>query len=140
MTMMKPRLIILMTSILSLLAACSFDSGAGSITQQQLLKRLSEGEKTLILDVRTGGEYAQGYIPGAMHIDHREIESRIHEIKTYKDKTVVVYCLTGMRASMVEANLIEAGFSKVFHLQGDWSGWQAAGLPFTEPKEKSAQL
>ncbi|NWF38431.1 rhodanese-like domain-containing protein [Mariprofundus sp. NF] len=140
MTTMKPRLFVLLTIILSLLAACSFDSGAGSITQQQLLKKISAGEKILILDVRTPGEYAHGYIADAMNIDHRDIDSRMHEITAFKGKTVVVYCLTGMRASMVEANLIEAGFSNVFHLQGDWSDWQEAGLPFTQAEEKNEQL
>ena len=137
---MKTRLLILLTSITGLHAACSFDSGAGSITQKQLLNLISKGETVLILDVRTTGEYAQGYIPGAKHIDHREIEGRMHEINTYKDKKIVVYCLTGMRASMVEANLIEAGFSKVFHLQGDWSAWREAGLAFRKAEEKIDQL
>jgi len=137
---MKTRLLMLLTFIIGLLAACAFNSGAGNITQKQLLSLLSKDETVLILDVRTAGEYAQGHIPGAMHIDHREIESRTHEIKSYKDKTVVVYCLTGMRASMVEVNLIEAGFSKVLHLQGDWSGWQEAGLTFSKADEKNDQL
>lgn len=138
--MMKSHRLVLLTFILSLLSACSFDSGAGSITQQQLLKKISAGEKILILDVRTAGEYARGYIADAINIDHRDINSRITEIIAFKEKSVVVYCLTGMRASMVEANLIGTGFSKVFHLQGDWSGWREAGLPFTQAEEKNAQL
>ena len=120
-------------TLLLLVSACSLDSGVPVVTQQELLSRISNGEKLLLLDVRTTGEYAEGYIPGALHIDHREIDHRISEIATYKNAPVIVYCFSGMRAAMVESSLIEAGFSKVYHLQGDWSAWRDAGLPFKKP-------
>ncbi len=83
----------------------------------------------LILDVRTPKEYGEGHIPGAFHIDHREIESRIGEIEAYRHKPVIVYCYSGMRAGTVESYLIEQGFSQVKHLKGDWQAWTANKQP-----------
>lgn len=118
-------------SLLLLLAAgCSaFDSSAPSISQQELLTQIKAKAEMLILDVRTPGEFSDGHIPGAFHIDHREIESRIGEIEAYRDKPVVVYCYSGMRAGMVESYLIENGFTQVKHLEGDWSAWKSSNLP-----------
>ncbi|ATX81070.1 hydroxyacylglutathione hydrolase [Mariprofundus ferrinatatus] len=126
--------------LLSTLAACSLESGAPVLTQTQLLDAINSGEKILILDVRTPEEYAQGYIPGARHIDHREIDGRLHEIAGYRQHPVVVYCLSGMRASMVESALLENGFERVFHLQGDWSAWKTNNLPVAIPEPQTGQL
>ncbi|GAV20484.1 thiosulfate sulfurtransferase PspE precursor [Mariprofundus micogutta] len=125
----------LLIGLFSLLCACTlFESSAEKVSQQQLLERMAAQEEMLILDVRTPGEYSEGYIGNAINIDHREIEERLAEITAFKNKPVIVYCYSGMRAGMVEAKLIEHGFTQVQHLDGDWSAWQDAGLASTKPK------
>jgi rhodanese-related sulfurtransferase len=115
---------------LLLMGACSLvDGHAQVISQQELLQLIEAKADMLILDVRTPGEYSEGHIPGAYSIDHLEIESRIKEIEAYRDKPVVVYCYSGVRAGMVESYLVEHGFTKVQHLEGDWSAWKANGQP-----------
>ena len=120
----------LIVALFFLLSACSaFDSSASAISQQELLLRIEAKSDMLILDVRTLGEFSEGHIPGAFHIDHREIESRIKELDSFRNKPIVVYCYTGMRAGMVESYLIEQGFTQVKHLEGDWSAWESKNLP-----------
>jgi len=115
---------------LLLISACSaFDSSAPAISQQELLQRIEAKSDMLILDVRTPGEFSDGHIPGAFHIDHREIESRVKEIEPFRHKPIIVYCYSGMRAGMVESYLIEQGFTQVKHLDGDWSAWDSKNLP-----------
>jgi len=123
--MLRPLLI----SFLLLTACSAFDSGVESINQHSLLKQIEARADILILDVRTPGEFKEGHIPGAYHIDHREIASRVQEIEGYRHKPVVVYCYSGMRAGMVESYLIEHGFTQVKHLEGDWSAWTESELP-----------
>jgi len=121
--------------LFALLAACSLQvNNAEKVTQQQLLERIAAQEEMLILDVRSPGEYSEGYIGNALNIDHREVESRLNEIIAFKDKPVIVYCYSGIRAGRVESMLAEKGFSKVQHLEGDWSGWNSAGLAATRVK------
>ena len=115
---------------LLLLTACSaFDSSAPAISQQELLQRIEAKADMLILDVRTPSEFSDGHVLGAFHIDHREMESRVKEIESFRHKPIIVYCYSGMRASMVESYLIEQGFTQVKHLDGDWSVWAGNKLP-----------
>jgi len=118
-----------LASLLLLTACSAFDSGVATMTQQELLQRIETKADILILDVRTPGEFRDGHIPGASHLDHRQVESRISEIEPYRNRPVVVYCLSGIRAGMVESYLIEQGFTQVRHLQGDWSAWESNKLP-----------
>jgi len=99
------------------------------MTPQELLQRIGTKADILILDVRTPGEFRNGHIPGAYHLDHRQVESRISEIEPYRNRPVVVYCLSGIRAGIVESYLVEQGFTQVNHLQGDWSAWESNKLP-----------
>lgn len=121
----------IVTALALLVAAgCGmFGSSAATISQQELLAQMEAHADMLILDVRTNGEFKEGHIPGAFHIDHQKIESRAREIEAFRNKPVIVYCLSGMRAGMVESYLIKQGFTQVKHLEGDWSAWRANSLP-----------
>jgi len=125
-------------SILTLalsLSACAADSDVpdvSDITAEQLLARMEAANPPIILDVRTAEEYQQGYVPGAINIPHDQIGSRLAELGEVRDRDVVVYCKSGGRASIAGAELSEAGF-RVLHLQGDMTGWAAAGHPQQKP-------
>ncbi|MDX1278517.1 rhodanese-like domain-containing protein [Oceanihabitans sediminis] len=66
---------------------------------------------TLIIDVRTKGEYDQGAIPGSKNIPLQVINSKINEIKKL-NKPVITCCASGMRsgsaATILKAQGIEA--------------------------------
>jgi rhodanese-related sulfurtransferase len=82
-----------------------------------------------ILDVRSGGEYASGHVPGAVHIPYDEVAMRLEQIGADRERTLVVYCETGVRAEVAERALRAAGYADVRHLEGDMHGWRKAGLP-----------
>lgn len=116
--------------VLSLCAFASFAEQTPTITQQELITSLSIPEtKTIVLDVRTPEEFAQGHIKGAINISHDQIEKKLSKIIAFKDQTVVVHCRSGRRAVSAEDALRKAGFSDLRHLVGDMNGWMAAGLP-----------
>lgn len=116
--------------VLSLCAFISIAEQTPTITQQELITLMATPEnKTIILDVRTPEEFAQGHIKGAINISHDQIKKNLSKIIANKDKTVVVHCRSGRRAVSVENVLRTAGFSNLRHLVGDMNGWKAAGLP-----------
>jgi len=82
----------------------------------------------LVLDVRTPAEFAEGHVPGAVNISHNQLEKRLSEILSKKDKPVVVYCRSGVRAAKALKVLEQHDFSKLYHLTGDMLGWQEAKL------------
>lgn len=114
------------------LAACSPRDAPAEprpISQSELRALLESGSAPLLLDVRTAAEYERSHVPGAIHIPHDQIASRIGEIEAQRESDVVVYCESGVRAAAAEAVLQSAGFSKLHHLEGDMSAWRGARLP-----------
>jgi len=61
-----------------------------------------------LLDVRTAGEFRRGHIEGAANIPIDEVRDRLAEIP--KDRTILVYCLTGIRSYYVCRTLTQLGY------------------------------
>jgi NADPH-dependent 2,4-dienoyl-CoA reductase/sulfur reductase-like enzyme/rhodanese-related sulfurtransferase len=74
------------------------------ITPDQLA---SQPPETLILDVRTPAEHAQGKIPGAVNIPVDELRNRLGEIPL--DRPLVVHCQVGMRGYLATRVLLQSG-------------------------------
>ena len=119
-----------------MLAACSPPDSVGTIKAADLERRIASGDAPLILDVRRPGEYAAGHVPGAINIPHSEIEARLDELGPARDREIVVYCKSGMRAAMAEKDLVEAGFRNLLDLDGHMQGWEEAGLPVELPDDQ----
>ena len=112
--------------------ACLAEQTA-TISQQELLALMVvPASNTVVLDVRTAEEFAEGHIKGAINISHEQINENLAKILAYKDQTVVVHCRSGRRAVSAENDLRAAGFSDLRHLEGDIKGWQAADLPLVK--------
>lgn len=121
---------VILLSVFSLLA---FAEQTATISQQELLTLMATpASKTVVLDVRTAEEFAEGHIQGAINISHDQINDNLAKIIAFKDQTVVVHCRSGRRAVSAENDLRAAGFSDLRHLDGDIKGWQAADLPLVK--------
>jgi len=72
----------------------------------QLNQRLEEGG--LLLDVRTEAEFRRGHIEGAVNIPIDDLRSRLKELP--RDRTLLVYCLTGIRSYYACRTLRQTGF------------------------------
>ncbi len=115
------------------LAACSPPESVNTIEATDLENRIEQGDTPLILDVRRPSEYAEGHVPGAVNIPRGDLEDRLAELGPDRDREIVVYCKSGMRAAMAERELVDAGFTNVLDLDGHMQGWEEAGLPVERP-------
>lgn len=59
------------------------------VTPSEVAKRLSEGKRVSLIDVREDEEVAEGAIPGVKHIPLGELEDRMHEIEKDKEHILV---------------------------------------------------
>lgn len=82
-----------------------------------------------MLDIRTPGEYAEGYILDATNIELRTITENMDQIPT--DTAVVVYCKSGFRASLSMPVLGVLGFDNAKAFTGSYKAWTEAGEPVT---------
>jgi rhodanese-related sulfurtransferase len=113
------------------LVACGVSSAGGtaSVSPDEILALQGETAAPLLLDVRTPQEFRGGHVPGAVNIPHTELTAQLGEIEAARESGIVVYCESGRRAAAAANVLAGAGFEDVRHLEGDMSGWRAAGLP-----------
>ena len=113
------------------LVACGASNAGGtpSVAPDEILALRGQTTAPLLLDVRTPQEFQGGHVPGAINIPHTELTARLGDIEAARESGVVVYCESGRRAAAAADVLRDAGFEDVRHLEGDMSGWRAAGLP-----------
>ncbi|MCC0661511.1 rhodanese-like domain-containing protein [Clostridioides sp. ZZV14-6044] len=84
---------------------------------------LKNNKKTLILDVRTSGEYSTFNIPKSKNIPVHELKSKLNTLDLYKNSTIVVYCASGARSNSAAKILSRNGFNSVYNLKGGISSY-----------------
>ena len=99
------------------------------ISASELANQLDNANAPVIVDVRSPGEYRNGHVPGAINIPHLQIGARLDELDAGKERGLVVYCEGGQRTEYAESVLRQAGFAKLYHLQGDMGAWRQSRLP-----------
>lgn len=110
------------------LLAMSTVAMAGIVAPEQLAQQLREAQSApFVLDVRTAEEFAGGRVPGAVNVPVGELEARLAAVP--KDRPVVVYCHSGIRAQKASRLLAQHGYRNVSELQGSFMAWERAALP-----------
>lgn len=89
--------------------------------------RMQHEAPVQIVDVREPDEWAEGHIPGAVHIPLGDIAARQGELN--RDISIVTICRSGRRSLMAGDQLLEAGFTSVSSMAGGMNAWHEAGLP-----------
>ena len=94
----------------------------------EVKQRLDRGERFNVIDVREDHEWAEGHLPGAVHLSKGTIERDIE--KRFSDTTaeLVLYCGGGFRSALVADNLQKMGYTNVKSMDGGFGGWKDAGL------------
>ena len=82
--------------------------------QAEALEALKRPD-TLLIDVRTAEEYAEGAIPGSIRIGSEELRARIAAVAPDKDQPVVLYCRSGRRSSAAQDLLQQLGYRQVIN-------------------------
>ena len=113
--------------------AQSADS-ATVVSVETFEKMSKKKKKTVILDVRTPQEVAEGHLAGAKNIDVQDelFQQNIEHLD--KNKTYLLYCRSGKRTAVAGAKMKAAGFKKVYMLDGGITSWKEKGKPVTNDK------
>jgi rhodanese-related sulfurtransferase len=83
-----------------------------------------------IIDVRTGGEYAQSHIKDAILTPLLVLPERLDEIE--KGKSVLVYCSNGDRSKIACEILSSKGHKHLFNMLGGIEAWIGKGYEIVE--------
>jgi rhodanese-related sulfurtransferase len=111
--------------------------GLPEITVDDLYDRVNSDQPLLLIDIRGTDDYngvgysKYGHIPNAMSIPILELESRLEDLVSFKDKEIVTMCPGGGLSLAAVEILTEAGFKDVKSLKGGTDLWHKKGYPTT---------
>ena len=122
-----PILILLLSITIS---ACSSadNTVVNEVSAKEAAGMVANGFATII-DVRTDGEWNNKHIPGAKHFVLSDLKNHLDELKSYKNKKLIMQCATGGRSSKAVEILQQLGFDNVVNMTGGIVAWQKANLP-----------
>lgn len=103
---------------------------AFEIDPADLASERASGLKPVVIDTRSAAAWAQGRIPGAVHIPNAELTDRIGENAPDTDIAIVVYCWGpgcngSTRGALILASL---GYTNVRELIGGFEYWTREGF------------
>ena len=121
-------IILMITLSIFTVAACGDKNDKGeTLTYEQIsaeeAKAIMDTEKEyIIIDARTGSEFAEGHIEGAILIPEYEITERAEAELPRKDQLILVYCRSGRRSKIAAQALVDLGYTNVKEFGGiiDW--------------------
>ena len=101
----------------------------------------ASGEAPLVVDVRSDAAWAQGRIPGAVHIPGAELAGRAAAELPDREARIVVYCWGpgcngSTRAALALATL---GYARVQELIGGFEYWSREGFAVTTDAGRTRQ-
>jgi thioredoxin len=115
-----------------------------NLTAKEFSMKLEQTPSAQIIDVRTPGEVAGGFINNAVNIDYNSSDFAAKTSQLDKNKPTFVYCLSGGRSGSAAAQMRSDGFKIVYELTGGIMKWNAAGLPLVTknqtPKKQGMTL
>ena len=106
--------------------------GSARPTVDEVKKKMDNGEKVLLVDVREESEFAKDHLPGAIHLGkgiiERDIEARVPDLSA----EIVLYCGGGFRSALAADNLQKMGYTNVISMDGGIRDWREKGYPLTK--------
>lgn len=92
-----------------------------ALSAPELQAKLARRDRFVLLDVREPFEYDICHIPGSRLIPLGQLPSRMSELDSADE--IVLQCKSGVRSARALKLLSEAGFSKLFNLEGGILAW-----------------
>jgi len=89
-------------------------------------------ETTVVLDVRTPGEFAEGHLDGAVNLDVQAADFDARAAELDPDADYVVYCRSGNRAGTAITRLSDLGFDSLVNAGSLSAASTATGLPVVD--------
>lgn len=101
--------------------------GYMDITASEAKELIDTKPELIIIDVSPN--YDAGHIPGAInyYIGNGSLDAAIPSLD--KNKEYLVYCHVDSASISGAEKLVDAGFTKVYRLEGNYQAWVDAGYP-----------
>ncbi len=105
-------------------------TGARTVTVEEVKSLFDAG--VVIVDVRNPRLHARRHIPGAVHLDLKDVyDEESLAVVAKKDEPLVIYCsgVKCSRSSRASEKAVSWGYKKVLYFRGGIVDWRDAGYP-----------
>jgi rhodanese-related sulfurtransferase len=124
--------ILLLASVIAIgtAAGCTPEEQAGSYTDisaSEAKQLIDDNPEVIIIDVSP--IYAAGHLPGAVnyYVGDGSLDAAIPALD--ENATYLVYCHAESASRQGAQKLVDAGFTDVYRLEGEYDAWVDAGYP-----------
>lgn len=102
-----------------------------TISREQIEQALQAGEALVLVEALPLKHFQQAHLPGAVQINHDEVDSKAPSLLPDKQARIVVYCsnLACANSGKAVVRLEQLGYSNVFKYAEGKQDWIDAGLP-----------
>lgn len=80
--------------------------------------RMMNTKEVIIIDVRSKEEYVSGHLENSINIPHVVIQDEIQNSVNDLNKTIILYCRSGARATTAANILVDLGYKNVYTFGG----------------------
>lgn len=129
------RLLTLSLALSLAFVSCQSSPQGNLLSPHAFRSAMNDKKDEILLDVRTPGEFKEGYIKGAKNIDWNGPGFNDEVARLDKSKPVFVYCKGGGRSGAAVQALKGMGFKEVYDLKGGIMNWKSEGLPLQNEAE-----
>lgn len=124
---MRSRFLTLSLTVSALGAAAL--TGCSSATDGSEAAAFTDADSTIVIDVRTPAEFAEGHLEGALNADVSGLDFETQLADLDPEGIYAVYCRSGNRSAQAASVMTEAGFTDVIDLGSLNEAAQATDLP-----------
>ncbi|MGC5030651.1 rhodanese-like domain-containing protein [Micromonospora sp. DT229] len=97
---------------------------------------IAENPDTLIVDVRTPGEYDSAHVPGSINLPLDQVDAHLGRIVNDAGGRMLLICQSGARAGQACTKLVNAGLPAATVVTGGMNAWITAGGPVQRGRER----
>lgn len=106
-----------------------------SLSPDDFYDKLKTEQAPQLLDLRNDKDFANGHIKKAINYDYNDEGFEHFVLQNFnREKTLYIYCLSGVRSSEAIIYLSELGFKKIVELEKGLVNWSANSKPYVSRK------
>jgi rhodanese-related sulfurtransferase len=105
------------------------------ITRDEIVALLDAGAPVQFVETLRAEHFAQGHLPGAVHIHFEEVHERAPQALPDKDALIVTYCSNPacQNSRIAAEKLTKLGYTDVRRYEEGKQDWEEAGLSLVTP-------
>lgn len=121
--------IVLLAFFVFLASNCTSQTNNANVNVATFDSLVKHTPNAILLDVRTPEEYNEGHLANSKNVDYNNPNFEAEINKLEKNKTILIYCLSGGRSGNAVSILRQKGFTKIHNMKGGIMAWNNAKLP-----------